>query len=156
MSRPPKPFERHDRVFHRKLEADGVVLEVLANGRYRVGINSLSVECKAADLVARKDGPTAHTKQKGEARKGSASKAAKKPGRSSSVDLHGMTVDEALAAMAHAIDRAITGGADSLAIIHGHGTGKLKAATHRYLKTLSVVKRFKLDEGNSGTTLVYF
>ncbi len=149
-------FKRYDRVFHRKLEADGVVLEVLANGRYRVGIGSLGVECATADLVPRKDGPTAHTKKTGEARKGNSSRAAKATGRAYSTDLHGMTVDEALAALAGAIDNAIRGDADSLAVIHGHGTGRVKAAVYRYLKTLGVVKHFKLDERNSGTTLVYF
>ncbi len=156
MSRPPKPIKRHDRVFHTRLEADGIVLETMANGRYRVGIGSLSVECTAAELVAQKAGPTAYTKKSGETRKGLPSRTAKAPSRSCSTDLHGMTVDEGLTALANAIDSALRGGADRLAIIHGHGTGRMKAAVHRYLKTLSVVKRFKLDDGNSGTTLAYF
>ena len=156
MSRAPNPLKKNDAVFHRQLEADGIVLEVMANGRFRVGIGSLSVECKAADLVLQKHGPTAHTKKPGEARKALTSSAVKPPVRSSSVDLHGLTVEEALATLNGAIDSALRGGSNSLTIIHGHGTGRVKSAVQRYLKTLSVVKRFKLDERNSGTTVAYF
>lgn len=156
MSRAPHPLKKNDAVFHRKLEADGIVLEVMGNGRYRVGIGSLSVECKEADLVLRKHGPTAYTKRPGEARSGATSKAKTPSVRSHSVDLHGHTVEEAIRALQNAIDSALRGGSASLYIIHGHGTGRVKSAVHRYLKTLSVVKNFKLDERNSGTTVAYF
>ncbi len=156
MSRALHTIKKNDAVFHRKLEADGIVLEAMANGRYRVGIGSLIVECKASDLVLQKHGPTAHTKKPGETHKASTSSAGKPSLRSSSVDLHGLTVEEAIATLNGAIDRALRGGSSSLTIIHGHGSGRVKSAVQRFLKTLSVVKNFKLDERNSGATVAYF
>jgi len=54
------------------------------------------------------------------------------------------------------VNDALLSGANGIAIIHGIGTGKLKTAVHRYLASLSVVKRFQLEKGNAGTTVAYF
>jgi DNA mismatch repair protein MutS2 len=67
-----------------------------------------------------------------------------------------MTVEEALRLVEARLNEALLKEIDSLEIIHGLGTGRLKAAVHKYLSALSVVKHFKLDETNPGTTWVYF
>ena len=149
------PLKKHDRVYHKGLETQGVVLDVLKSGAYRVAVGNLSVECHESDLTPLKKGqglpkPTISKKKERE-------RAAKRGGpRSISVDLHGMRVDEALSLVERKVNEAILGGCDALEIIHGLGTGRVKSAVHRYLSTLPVVKRFKLVEDNPGTTFAYF
>ncbi|MDT8272565.1 MAG: Smr/MutS family protein [Desulfomonilia bacterium] len=54
----------------------------------------------------------------------------------------GLRIDEALPVVEQAIDRAILSGQDSLEIVHGAGTGRLKKAIRDYLKDLKVVTTF--------------
>ncbi len=69
----------------------------------------------------------------------------------------GLRVDEALSVVEKAIDDAILSGQASLEIIHGSGTGRLKAAIRNYLKELPFVKDIKdgpLMEGGGNKTIV--
>lgn len=75
--------------------------------------------------------------------------------RTSSIDLHGMTADEAIRQLETALDRALLKGVERLDVIHGIGTGTLLKATHAYLRNSKHVARFSVDERNQGTTLVY-
>jgi DNA mismatch repair protein MutS2 len=73
------------------------------------------------------------------------------------VDVRGQDVDEALAHVAAALDRAALEAAPSLRIIHGHGTGKLRAALRTYLKDSPYVGQARPGdqrEGGDGVTIV--
>ncbi|MDR1260611.1 MAG: endonuclease MutS2 [Oscillospiraceae bacterium] len=73
------------------------------------------------------------------------------------IKLLGLAVDEALFELDKFIDEASAVGLHSLRIVHGKGTGKLRAAVHNYLKSCSVVKTFRLGffgEGENGVTIV--
>ncbi len=73
------------------------------------------------------------------------------------IDLRGQTVVEAIIAVDQAIDTAILTNTHNLTIIHGKGTGVLRAEIHRHLKTHKAVKKFRLGtfgEGESGVTIV--
>ena len=66
-----------------------------------------------------------------------------------SIDLHGMRVEEALAELDRFMNRCILDDeVYKVEIVHGIGTGKIKAAVSEYLKTLSVVRSFHLDPLN--------
>ncbi len=71
------------------------------------------------------------------------------------LDLHGMTVEEALDKVEYTLDRALLNQKTLLEIVHGLGTGKLKNAIHKYLENSDCIESFKLDESNPGRTLVY-
>ena len=71
-----------------------------------------------------------------------------------SIDLHGMTVEEARDAVITFIDRALRGGASEARIIHGRSGGRLKAALHSQLKSLPSVRSYVLDPRNDGVTIV--
>ena len=73
------------------------------------------------------------------------------------VDLRGMLVEEALPVIDKAIDDALLSGMSRLRIIHGKGTGALKAGVLPYLKKHSMVKTITPaanEEGGAGVTIV--
>jgi len=72
-----------------------------------------------------------------------------------SLDLHGLTVDEARNRVAAYISRALLAGLDQVEIIHGIGTGRLKKAITADLKSISAVRRVAPHPGNPGVLVVY-
>lgn len=72
-----------------------------------------------------------------------------------SVDLHGLTRDEAVIRVEQAIDQALLTSNHRLEIIHGLGSGILQKAIHHYLSQARQVSRFELDKNNPGTTWVW-
>lgn len=77
------------------------------------------------------------------------------------VDVRGLMGDDAKEKVERAVDAAYSGGADSLTIIHGHGTGVLKKAIREFLIAMSknYAMEFmpaKQEEGGDGTTIVKF
>jgi DNA mismatch repair protein MutS2 len=73
------------------------------------------------------------------------------------VDVRGKAADEALDDVVAALDHATLAGAPFLRIIHGHGTGKLKASLRTYLKDSPYVAEFHAGdraEGGDGMTIV--
>ena len=75
------------------------------------------------------------------------------------VNLIGMTVDEAIPVLDKYLDDAYLAHLPSVRVVHGRGTGALKAGVHRHLKKLSYVREFRLGdfgEGDTGVTIVTF
>lgn len=73
------------------------------------------------------------------------------------VDVRGKATDEALDDVVAALDRATLAGTPFVRIIHGHGTGKLKASLRVYLKDSPYVEEFRPGdraEGGDGVTIV--
>ncbi|MBP5303268.1 MAG: endonuclease MutS2 [Clostridia bacterium] len=72
------------------------------------------------------------------------------------LDLRGYAIDEALPAVDLFIDNAVVTGINQVSIIHGKGTGKLRAAIQKHLKSHKAVKEFRLGvygEGEDGVTI---
>jgi DNA mismatch repair protein MutS2 len=72
------------------------------------------------------------------------------------VDVRGKAADEALDDVVAALDRATMSAVPFLRIIHGHGTGKLKASLRDYLKDSPYVTEFRAGdraEGGDGVTI---
>ncbi len=75
------------------------------------------------------------------------------------VNLIGMTVDEAMPVLDKYLDDAYLSHLNQVRVVHGRGTGALKAAVHKRLKKLKYVKEFRLGEfgeGDTGVTIVTF
>jgi len=73
------------------------------------------------------------------------------------LDVRGQTAEEAQEAVVACLDRAALAGAQTVRIIHGHGTGRLKQALRDYLKTSPYVASFRPGEraeGGDGVTVV--
>ena len=74
-----------------------------------------------------------------------------------SIDLRGMTQEEAIMALDRFLDLQIRYGVDSFTVIHGKGTGVLRKAVKRYLDNNKRVKSHRLGaygEGEDGVTIV--
>lgn len=75
------------------------------------------------------------------------------------INLIGMTTDEAVSVLDKYMDDAYLAHLPQVRIVHGRGTGALKAAVHKRLKQLKYVKEFRLGvfgEGDTGVTIVTF
>ena len=78
---------------------------------------------------------------------------------SSEVDLRGMDAVEAICALSLYLDSAMRSNLSSVRIIHGKGTGTLRAAVHQELKKNKHIKTFRLGvygEGEDGVTIAEF
>jgi len=72
-------------------------------------------------------------------------------------DLRGMTVDEALLTLDSFLDSMLMSNIGEFTVIHGKGTGALRAAVQKHLKGNKFVKTFRLGvygEGENGVTIV--
>ena len=70
-----------------------------------------------------------------------------------------MTTDEAVSILDKYLDDAYLAHLPQVRVVHGRGTGALKAAVHRRLKQLKYVKEYRLGEygeGDTGVTIVTF
>ena len=75
------------------------------------------------------------------------------------VDLRGLTVEEAITVLTSALDAAVVNDLPWLRIIHGKGTGALRAAVQQLLAADSRVAAFRVappQEGGTGVTLAEF
>ena len=73
------------------------------------------------------------------------------------LDLRGMDTLEAIPVMERYIDSAVMGKLQTVTVIHGKGTGALRAAVQQALKRNKAVKSYRLGrygEGESGVTVV--
>lgn len=148
-------FRIGDLVWIKNLKREGVVKEIPRPGQITVLMGSLIVHCRWEDLAL----PPKKSKKKHLHTKTtpsithSASTGRPVPDM---IDLHGKTVDEAMALVESTINRAIIQKKHQLRVMHGLGTGKLRTAIHAYLKSADFVGSFQIDPANPGVTIVYF
>jgi DNA mismatch repair protein MutS2 len=142
------------------LRKHGRVTEVLPGGRYRVAVGGLTVVCSEGQLETVSHSKKQQRRERVEPARqaGTAAlpPAAAETGGSRSIDLHGMTVPEALTALPVFLDRAIRAGFTRVDIIHGIGGGRLRAAVRGYLAGMPAVMCVAPDDKNPGVTTVYF
>ncbi len=72
------------------------------------------------------------------------------------LDIRGMLTDEGIMEVDRFIDNCLLGGIEQITIIHGKGTGALRAAVHDFLKRHKNVKSYRLGaygEGEAGVTV---
>lgn len=165
-SRMSMPFSVGSRVVVLPLgRKHGVVLDVGRGGHYRVQVENTTVSCREDDLAA--PVPPKRPREGGPPEPRGKKRTRVEPRRPATtgdeaavaaprVDLHGLTVEEALARVVDEIDLALRRGADRVEVVHGKGSGRIREALHRYLKSMTVVASFRLDPRNPGVTWIYF
>ena len=131
--------------------------EVLCgNLRLRVKIDELSVII--GDTSREKTEKLPKWKRKQNAEKVQVSKTlAPKPAQMLEINVIGKTVLDAIPEVEAFLDRAVLANIDEVRIVHGMGTGKLRAGIHEYLRKQPRVAEFRLGrygEGDTGVTIV--
>ena len=129
------------------------VIEVNPDGTLNLKAGIMNVKAKP-DEVYLIEGHAAKQKKQSVTLAGSSvPRAAVSP----EIDLRGMESIEAVNAAEQYIDSAVMGKLKTVTIIHGKGTGALRAAVQQMLKRNKAVKSFRLGrfgEGESGVTIV--
>lgn len=103
------------------------------------------------------NGPGLEGKRKGSGSSGI--KMSKSASISTEINLLGMTVDEAISHLDKYLDDAYIAHLSQVRVVHGKGTGALRAGIHKHLRKLKNVKEFRLaeyGEGDAGVTIVVF
>jgi len=131
------------------LRKDGVIVEALGGGKYRVVVGSLHLTCSAKELTPSHPAPPAPrlTEQKVRLKN--------QPKPPQTLDLHGLTVDDAIRKLDQWLDSVVLSELYHVKVIHGLGTGRVQSAVHEYLRTIKAVRHFKINEWNPGETDVY-
>ena len=128
----------------------GTIRDVRGGGCYAVEIKGRIVIAAAVDLEP------AHSPAPSK-RRANAPNALSAPGRTQpSLDLHGKTVEDAIASVEVFVNDALLAGHVEARLIHGRSGGRLKSAVHRYLRGLHAVASFRVDPQNPGVTIVTF
>ena len=130
----------------------GVVREVRNNGRLVVEIGNRSVLVEERTVAPLDTPHRPASKRTLSPPAPMADPPAQHP--ATAVDLHGLTVEDALARAEHALNAALLAGAPELRLIHGRSGGRIRAALHRRLREIPTVLAFRLDPANPGVTIV--
>ncbi len=143
------PFAPGDLV-HVAALGKGIIRDVRNGGRYLVEIKARTLVVTADQLTRVESGRATGAPASDAAR--DADDSGHAPPRS--LDLHGMTVEEATEALDIFLNDALLDGVTKLRIIHGQSGGRLKAAVQARLKLIPSIRAFRLDERNPGVTIV--
>lgn len=158
----PKSLRLGDSVRILSMNLNGTVSTLPdAKGNLFVQMGILRSQVSLNDLELIQEAPKTGSISGGR-RKGSGSsgiKMSKSSMVSPEINLLGMTVDEALPQLDKYLDDAYIAHLQQVRIVHGKGTGALRAGIHKHLKRVKIVKEFHLGEfgeGDAGVTIVVF
>lgn len=146
-------------VYMNKYRQKGQVLKLPnANGEVLVQAGVMKVLIPLADLKMVAEEKAVPAKYvRGQAAKETDVGLQKAAGIRSEIDLRGMLVEEGVQALDKYMDDAVLGGIPSLYVIHGKGTGALRAGIQDFLRGHPHVRNYRLGEygeGDSGVTVV--
>jgi len=154
-NRADPPYTVGDTVTVHALNATGQIIHVLSPGVYRVAVRSLNITVKGVEISpasSQSDTSQTNTSQSMRGVKVIAKKSSRVP---QTIDLHGLTVDDACRALEQWLNTMIVSGAKQGKVIHGLGSGKVQRATHETLSRYTAVRAYRLNDLNPGETDVY-
>ena len=154
------------RVFVKTLNQEGIVQNIrLQKGEAEIVCGSIRMRSKISDLSVVISAPKAQTKPKVQKEKNKRAAdnvqvtKSLQPKRTSSLEINviGLTVHEAIPEVEGFLDAAVISNLEEVRIVHGMGTGKLRAGIHEFLRTHRNVAEYRLGkygEGDTGVTIV--
>ncbi len=152
----PENLKVGDRVYVISFDQNGEVLAAPdKNKEVMVQMGIMKMKVPVAELML-DDTPQPKEKQQKRQQPAKA-KLSKSQFISAEIDCRGQLVDEAIANIDKYIDDAYLSGLKQVVIIHGKGTGALRAGVQNYLKMNSHVKSYRpgtFGEGEAGVTVV--
>ena len=155
----PSDFRLGESVKVHSLNLKGTVSSLPdASGNLYVQMGILRSQVHISDLSIIEEPLTATERQRQRTSTGKM-KMGKTMSVSAEINLLGKTVDEAIAELDKYLDDAYLAKLSPIRIVHGKGTGALRAGVHNYLKRQKHVKSYRLGafgEGDAGVTIVEF
>lgn len=145
-----------DLVYSQKLAVQVKVVEIRSSKRISVRCGAISSEVTADDLHYCVTENNRKTSRFG-GQKSKPKTEINTRSFNNEINVLGQTVDEAVGNVDSFIDQAVLAGMNQIWIIHGMGTGRLRAGLHAYLRSHPRVAEFRLGkygEGESGVTVV--
>lgn len=139
-----------------KLGTKASVIGINKDGTYQLQAGILKLNARADEVYLIENANAVKTKQLRPAHSG---KSFNNAIISNEVDLRGMDSIEAICVLDRYMDEAMRSNHKSVRIIHGKGTGTLRAAVHQALRKNRFVKTFRLGvygEGEDGVTIAEF
>ena len=153
----PRALRKGDRVLLVDLDKEATVLELPdASGNVQVQAGIIRTRTKIGNLRLLEEAATFTDKDN---QKKAVSTYRKKVSSDciDEIDLRGKTGDEAWSAVDKYLDDAMLSGFHTVHLIHGKGTGALKAALWQYLRGDKRIRSFRIGqygEGDGGVTVV--
>ncbi len=139
-----------------KLGTKASVIAINKDGSYQLQAGILKMTAKPDEVyLLENENPY---KQKG-GRPAHSGREMKMTAMSTEIDLRGMDAVEAVCVLERYLDEAMRSNLSSVRIIHGKGTGTLRAAVQQSLRKNKFVKKFRLGvygEGEDGVTIAEF
>ena len=153
----PRPLKVGDKVFLTTINKEGVVT-ALADKKGQIAVTSGILKTKVSeDKIRLLDGSVKYVSDSApKAGEGKVKKSIVSTFRPE-IDVRGMIGDDAWFVVDKYIDDAVLAGMSSVRIIHGKGTGALRAALWRYFKQDKRIKSYRhaeYGEGDAGVTVV--
>ena len=151
----PENLKVGDRVYVISFDQNGEVLAAPdKNKEVMVQMGIMKMKVPVAELMLDDTPKPKETQKKQQPAR---AKLSKSSFISAEIDCRGQLVDEAIANIDKYIDDAYLSGLKQIVIIHGKGTGALRAGVQNYLKMNSHVKSYRpgtFGEGEAGVTVV--
>lgn len=139
-----------------KLGTKANVIAIKKDGTYELQAGILKMTAKADEIYLLEE-PNNSVKK--HTRPTHSGREMKLQAMNQEVDLRGMDSIEAISVLELYMDEAMRSNINTVRIIHGKGTGTLRAAVHQSLKKNKYVKSFRLGlygEGEDGVTIAEF
>ena len=139
-----------------KLGTKASVIGIHKDGTYELQAGILKLSAKADEIYLLEDANKASVKSARPAHSGRQMNTAAMP---MEIDLRGMDSIEAISTLELYLDEAMRSKVPSVRIIHGKGTGVLRAAVQQSLRKNKFIKSFRLGiygEGEDGVTIAEF
>ena len=153
----PSDFKLGESVKVLSMNLNGTVTSLPdSKGNVTVQMGILRSQVPISDLEIIEEAPSYLAKKMHQTSKGKM-KMGKSLSVSPEINLLGKTVDEAVAELDKYLDDAYLAHLSSVRVVHGKGTGALRAGIHTYLRRQKHVKSFRLGsfgEGDAGVTIV--
>lgn len=139
------------------LNDKGTVLSInKSNGTAVIQVGIMKITSKIDNLLVLEDDKGSKPEGYSAPKRTSVKVSAERSGRSE-VDLRGMTIGEAEVEVDKFLDECVLSGLSEVSLIHGKGTGALRAGLHEYLRHHPHVRKYRLGrfgEGDLGVTIV--
>ena len=140
-------------VYIRKIDQDGTILSISKDKKIGVQLTLGKMFFELSDIEIKNSKPKKQETKKDYSNR----KEFKAKSISPEINLLGKNVDEACFEIDKYLDNCYLNGLESVRLVHGKGTGALRAGIHKYLKTHPHVKSFRIGtfgEGEMGVTIV--